>query len=115
MHVGAMLHGRRLSFAYTAQLARWLEETELSEIENAAVPGDAERRQNPEVRTIFVEAYELLEPFFDPQNRWAGHTHEHLAFRALHERFPLISAQQAQILVEAARRVFAGGGAPGPA
>lgn len=87
----------------------------MGEVESAVAPGDAERRQNPEIRTIFVEAYELLEPFFAPQNQWAGHTHEHLAFRALHERFPQISAQQTQILVEAARRVFAGGGAPGPA
>jgi hypothetical protein len=82
----------------------------MSEIE----PDGTERRENPEVRTIFVEAYDLLEPFFDPANEWAGHTHEHLAYRALHEAFPHLSAQQVQILVEAARRVFSSSGRPAP-
>lgn len=71
-----------------------------------------ERRQNPEIRARFVEAYDVLAPFFDPANAWAGHTHEHLAYRALHERFPQMSPQEAQILVEAARRVFSHGRAP---
>lgn len=79
-------------------------------MEDASEP--AERRQNPEIRALFVEAYGILEPFFDPQNLWAGHTHEHLAFRALHERFPQLTPQQVQIIVEAARRVFATGAAP---
>lgn len=74
-----------------------------------------ERRTNVEIRQIFVDAYEVLEPFFDPRNQWAGHSHEHLAFRALHERFPQLTPQQIQILVEAARRVFNSGGAPKPA
>lgn len=74
----------------------------------------ADRRVDHEIRQIFVDAYEVLEPFFDPQNEWAGHSHEHLAYRALHERFPNLSAQQVQILVEAARRVFAHGATPSP-
>lgn len=74
-------------------------------------PGN-ERRENPEIRAIFVEAYDVLEPFFAPQNQWGGHTHEHLAYRALHERFPQLSAHQVQTIVEAARRVFASGGSP---
>ncbi len=78
-----------------------------------AVGGD-ERRQNPEIRARFVEVYDVLEPFFDPANAWAGHTHEHLAYRALHERFPQMSPQEVQILVEAARRVFSHGRAPAP-
>jgi hypothetical protein len=73
-----------------------------------------ERRANPEIRQIFVDAYEVLEPFFDPRNQWAGRSHEHLAYRALHERFPQLTPQQVQILVEAARRVFNSGGAPRP-
>jgi hypothetical protein len=76
---------------------------------------DDDRRANVEIRQIFVDAYEVLEPFFDPKNQWAGHSHEHLAFRALHERFPQLTPQQVQILVEAARRVFNSGGAPRPA
>ncbi|HEX8989157.1 MAG TPA: hypothetical protein VF816_14460 [Rhodocyclaceae bacterium] len=73
-----------------------------------------ERRKDPEIRTLFVEAYDLLEPFFDPSNNWAGHGHEHLAYRALHERFPQLSADQVFIIVDAARRVFTGGGKPAP-
>jgi len=79
-------------------------------MEDASEP--VERRREPEIRALFVEAYEILEPFFDPQNRWAGHTHEHLAFRTLHEHFPQLSPQQVQTIVEAARRVFATGAAP---
>ncbi|MGE5467903.1 MAG: hypothetical protein ACM3Y9_10810 [Ignavibacteria bacterium] len=73
-----------------------------------------ERRRDVEIRALFVEAYDLLEPFFDPANNWAGHGHEHLAYRALHERFPQLSADQVFVIVDAARRVFANGGKPVP-
>ncbi len=73
-----------------------------------------ERRRDVEVRALFVEAYDILEPFFDPANSWAGHGHEHLAYRALHERFPQLSGDQVFIIVDAARRVFANGGKPVP-
>lgn len=76
-------------------------------------PGD-ERRRDVEARTLFVEAYDILEPFFDPANQWAGQGHEHLAYRALHERFPQMSGDQIFIIVDAARRVFARGGKPAP-
>lgn len=73
-----------------------------------------ERRAQPEIRSLFVEAYDLLEPFFDPANEWAGHSHEHLAFRALHENFPELSPSQVLVIVEAAKRVFASGRSPTP-
>lgn len=73
-----------------------------------------ERRSNFAIREIFVEAYDILEPFFAPENQWAGHSHEHLAFRALHERFPHLSPQQVLTIVEAARRVFNSGARPAP-
>jgi hypothetical protein len=71
-----------------------------------------ERRDNPQLRTIFVEAYDLLQPFFDPANSWGGQTHEHLAYRALHEQFPSLSTQEVFTLVAAARRVFSTSGRP---
>jgi hypothetical protein len=77
-------------------------------------PGGRERRRDTEVRALFVEAYDILEPFFDPANNWAGHNHEHLAYRALHERFPDLSGDQVFTIVDAARRVFANGGKPVP-
>lgn len=73
---------------------------------------DEERRTNPQLRTIFIEAYDVLQPFFDPANSWGGQTHEHLAYRALHEQFPSLSTQEIFTLVAAARRVFGTGGKP---
>jgi hypothetical protein len=74
-----------------------------------------DRRGKPRLRDIFVEAYDLLQPFFDPANSWGGQTHEHLAYRALHEQFPGLSTQEVFTLVEAARRVFSTHGKPTPA
>jgi len=71
-----------------------------------------ERRVNLRLREIFVEAYDVVEPFFDPKNTWAGKTHEHLAFRALHERFPDLSSEEVLVIVIAAKRVFGSGGKP---
>ena len=71
-----------------------------------------ERRANLQLRTIFIEAYEVLQPFFDPANSWGGQTHEHLAYRALHEQFPGLSTQDVFTLVSAARRVFSTTGKP---
>ncbi len=73
-----------------------------------------ERRNNPELRTLFVEAYEVLLPFFDQANSWAGHTHEHLAYRALTERFPTLGHDQVLVMVTAAKRVFGSGGFVAP-
>jgi hypothetical protein len=72
----------------------------------------AERRANVKIRQLFVDAYDVLEPFFDSANAWGGHTHEHLAFRALHERFPDLSGEEVFIIVAAAKRVFGSGGRP---
>lgn len=72
----------------------------------------AERRVNLRLREIFVEAYDVVEPFFDPGNTWGGQTHEHLAFRALHERFPDLTAEEVLVIVVAAKRVFGSGGKP---
>jgi hypothetical protein len=74
-----------------------------------------ERRQTPELREIFVLAYDVIQPFFDEANNWAGHTHEHFAYRALHERFPELSGEQVFIIVSAAKRVFGTGGKPASA
>jgi hypothetical protein len=76
--------------------------------------GGGERRVNLRIREMFVEAYDILEPFFDPANSWAGQMHEHLAFRALHERFPDLSGEEVLIIVTAAKRVFGSGGKPVP-
>lgn len=71
-----------------------------------------DRRQNRELREIFVEAYDVIEPFFDPANSWSGHPHEHLAAHALHEHFPELSQEQVFAIVTAAKKVFAAGRKP---
>lgn len=73
-----------------------------------------ERRRSLELRTVFVEAYDVLLPFFDQANNWAGQSHEHLAYRALHERFPDMSGEQVFVIVTAAKRVFGSGGYVAP-
>lgn len=65
-----------------------------------------ERRLRPQLRMIFERAYELVYPFFDPQNTWAGHTLEHLAFRNLRESFPQLDAQEVEEIVAAAQQVY---------
>lgn len=71
-----------------------------------------ERRRNAKLREIFVEAYDVIEPFFDPANSWSGQPHEHLAVHALHEHFPELSQEQVFAIVTAAKRVFAAGRKP---
>lgn len=71
-----------------------------------------ERRSNPQLRKIFVEAYDVLEPFFNPDNDWGGQHHEHLAYLALHERFPELTPIESFALVTAAKRVFHSSAAP---
>lgn len=68
---------------------------------------DTDRRTNTGLRAVFAQAYAAIEPFFDPQGQWAGHNHEHLAFRAIQERFPELTPQDVLIVVTTARRVHA--------
>lgn len=70
---------------------------------------DAERRGNVELRVIFAEAYAAVEPFFDPRGQWGGSNHEHLAFHAIKEQFPQLSAQDVLIVVTTARRLYTSG------
>ncbi len=74
--------------------------------------GRPERRVNLQLRQIFVQAYDVVEPFFDPANSWGGRSHEHLAYRALHERFPDLTSAEVFVIVAAAKRVFGSGGKP---
>ena len=80
----------------------------------ATIDTSSERRGNSRLREIFVAAYDVMQPFFDQNNSWAGQTHEHLAYRALHERFPDLTTQDVFTLVAAAKRVFSTSGQPVP-
>lgn len=74
-----------------------------------------ERRVSVELREVFVVAYEVVEPFLDPKNSWGGQTHEHLAYRTIHERFPQLSGEEVFVIISAAKRVYAAGGKPAAA
>lgn len=71
-----------------------------------------ERRSNPALRQRFAEIFEVLKPYFDSDNQWAGCSHEHLAYRTLKEHFPELSAQDCFIAVAAVKRMLASGSMP---
>ena len=66
----------------------------------------AERRQHPELRALFEEAYARVEACFDPKQTWGGLPLEHFAFRMLREAYPGMSSQEVRLLVGALLRVF---------
>jgi hypothetical protein len=65
-----------------------------------------ERRQHPQLRAIFEEAYARVESCFDPQQTWGGLPLEHFAYRMLREAYPQFSSQETRLLVGALLRVF---------
>ncbi len=78
------------------------------------IPAPTNRRGDSERREMFLQVYEVLQPFFDAANQWAGQNHQHLAYRALHEHFPQLSPETVSIFVTAAQRVFQSGRSPAP-
>lgn len=71
-----------------------------------------ERRSHPDLRVIFPAVCEALRPFFDPASRWAGQSHEHLAYRTLKEQFPGLSAQDSFVAVATVKRLIGTGKFP---
>ncbi|WP_291991074.1 hypothetical protein [Candidatus Accumulibacter sp. ACC007] len=67
---------------------------------------EQERRRQLDLRTAFDAAFVMIEPFFDPQQGWAGQSLELLAYRVLRENFPALSSDEVHTLVVAAHRVF---------
>ena len=65
-----------------------------------------DRRTDSDLRTIFDQAYLMIEPFFNPASGWVGRSLEHLAFRVLRENFAGLTAGQAHVIIVAAHRVY---------
>lgn len=65
-----------------------------------------ERRRDLRLRQAFDAAYVMIEPFFDPNAGWGGHSLEHLAFRVLRENFPQFSSEEIHAIVVGAHRVY---------
>ncbi len=74
---------------------------------DSASPPGKDRRKYHEVRAIFEEAIEVIQPFFDPANSWGNRSLDHLAYRSLRENYPQLSMEEVHVLVVAAKRVFA--------
>lgn len=49
------------------------------------------QRSDFELRTIFVEAFDLIVPFMRPDGNWISQAHEIQAYNAMNQRFPEIS------------------------
>lgn len=75
------------------------------QIERAGWPAE-ERRHKLGLRAAFDDAFAMIEPFFDPQHGWGGHSLEHLAYRILRDNFPALSGEEVHTLVVAAHRVY---------
>lgn len=78
----------------------------MSDNRNAGSAADVDRRRNAKLRGLFDTAYTVIEPFFDPDQGWGGHSLEHLAFRVLRENFPDLSSEEVHTIVVAAHRVY---------
>lgn len=72
----------------------------------------SDRRNNLVLRQRFVLVFEVLRPYFDANQQWAGQSQEHFAYRDLKERFPELSAQDCFIAVATAKRMVASGVLP---
>lgn len=71
------------------------------------IPGrPQDRRSNEKLRGIFDAAYLMIEPFFDPNAGWGGHSLEHLAYRVLRDNFAELSSEEVHSVVVAAHRLY---------
>lgn len=79
----------------------------LSSTSSDTLNAATEQRRYHRVREIFIEAYDLLAPFFARESRWANSTLDHLAYRVARERYPELSAIEIHVLVLACSRAHA--------
>lgn len=78
----------------------------MSEQRGQVAGGTQERRQNLVLRALFDDAFLIIEPFFDPEQGWAGQPLVHLAHRIVRENFPQLSAEEVHLIVVGAHRLF---------
>jgi len=68
------------------------------------IPESGERRHNIRLRALFEQAYELIAPFYDSEQTWAGRPLNGLAFHTLRDRMPELSETEAHLIVVAVAR-----------
>ena len=72
---------------------------------NSAPPNIPDRRNNTEIREIFVSACEILAPIIARNAKVLTVSAFGMA-RMLHDRFPTLTASQAQIVIATAEKLY---------
>ncbi len=79
-----------------------------------AMASPAERRSGQVVREHFEEGCALLAPFFDPARQWSKLPLDHLALRALRERFRDLTSTELIVMMSGIRNLHASRRTPTP-
>ena len=73
---------------------------------------NSEQRSDFALREIFVEAYDLVVPFLNPDGTWVSQAHELQAYEAIGEHFPDIAGMRLFAVIGSIAGVRASGRAP---
>ena len=73
-----------------------------------------DRRTDPQMRAIFVRAYEVLEPFMSPDGSFLTMAHEYHAMQAMRKEFPDLEPARLFALLAYTCVVHASGRKPAP-
>ena len=73
-----------------------------------------DRRTDPQMRAMFVRAYEVLEPFMSPDGSFLTLAHEYRAMQAMRKTFPELEAARLFALLAYTCTVHASGRKPVP-
>jgi len=73
---------------------------------------DNEQRTDCQLRTVFVEAFDLASPFLDENGNWISMAHEIMAHETLGKRFPEITGMRLMATLTTIAGVRASGRMP---
>lgn len=79
-----------------------------------AAASPVERRSGQLVRQHFEEGCNLVAPFFDPARQWGKVSLEHLALRALRERFRDLNSAELMVMLSGIRSLHTSRRKPTP-
>ena len=81
---------------------------------NAAMEPMNDRRTDPKMRTIFVRAYEILDPYMNSDGSFLTLAHEHQAMEVMRKEFPDLDGTRMFALLGYIRSVRSSGRKPVP-
>ena len=81
---------------------------------NAAMEPLKDRRTDPQMRAMFVRAYEILDPFMSPDGAFLTLAHEHQAMEVMRKEFPDLDGTRMFALLGYIRSVRSSGRKPVP-